>query len=82
MAPHLTPLPLAQLHRTWAFAHVKEYVYVVHTLAPNTLAAPSVETITAFRHFHPLAKVNLPLFIEDFHLETDFFWIENLTLLF
>jgi hypothetical protein len=39
---------------------------------PLTLAAPSVETITALHHFHPLVKVNFPPFIDDFHLEMDF----------
>jgi hypothetical protein len=33
--------------------------------------APSVETIVAFHHLHPLAKVDLPPFVENFHLKTD-----------
>ncbi len=82
MAPHLTPPPLARLHCTWTLVHVKEYVYVVHALAPNTLATPLVETITTLHHFHPLAKVKLPPFIEDFHPKTNFFWIEKLSFMF
>jgi hypothetical protein len=31
--------------------------------------APSAETITALHHFHPLAEIDLPLFVNDFHPE-------------
>jgi hypothetical protein len=34
--------------------------------------ASLVETIVALRHFHRLAKVDLPPFINDFHLKTTF----------
>jgi hypothetical protein len=44
----------------------------VHTLAPSILAAPSVETIAALHHLHRLAKVDFPLFVDDFHLDTTF----------
>jgi hypothetical protein len=59
MALNLIPPPLTQLHCTWALVHVREYVYVMHASAFNILMAPSVETITALRHFHP--KTNLIL---------------------
>jgi hypothetical protein len=38
-------------------------------LAPNTFVAPLVETITTFHHFHPLDEVDLPRFVDDFHLK-------------
>jgi hypothetical protein len=44
----------------------------MHALALSTLVVPLVETIIALCHFHPLVKVNLPLFIDDFHPEMDF----------
>jgi hypothetical protein len=34
--------------------------------------APSVKTITALRHLHPLPKIDLPPFVDYFHLEMDF----------
>jgi hypothetical protein len=34
--------------------------------------APLTKTIMALHHFHPLVKVDLPLFVDDFHLETNF----------
>ncbi len=39
------------------------------TLAHNTHAAPSIETITALWHLHPLAVVDLLPFVDDFHQE-------------
>jgi hypothetical protein len=54
-----------------ALAHVKEYVQLAHALALNIFAAPSVETITAFRHFHPLAEVDLPPFVDNCHPKMD-----------
>jgi hypothetical protein len=54
-----------------ALAHVGEYVQVVCALAPDTLATPLAKTIVAFRHLHPLAKVGLPPFVNDFHPETN-----------
>ncbi len=39
-------------------------------LGPNIPMAPLTKTITALRHFHPLAK-DLPPFVDDFHLETN-----------
>jgi hypothetical protein len=41
-------------------------------MAPSTHVAPSVETIVALHHLHPLAKVDLLPFVNDIHLETDF----------
>ncbi len=82
MAPDPTPPPLTQLCHAWALAHVGEYAQTMCALAPNTLVAPLVETIMTLRHLHPLAKVDLPPFVDDFHLETNLVWIErNLFLL-
>jgi hypothetical protein len=65
MAPDPTPLPSTQLCRTWGLIHVEEYARTVCALAPL------VETIATFQHLHPLAKVDLPPFVDDFHLEID-----------
>jgi hypothetical protein len=43
----------------------------VCALAPNTFTAPLVDTIVAPHHFHPLAKVDLPPFVNNFHLKMD-----------
>jgi len=40
-------------------------------LTPNILATPLVNTIVAFRHLHRLAKVDLPLFVDNFHPKID-----------
>jgi hypothetical protein len=44
----------------------------MRALAPNIHAAPLAETIVTIRDFHPLVGVDLPPFINDFHLEIDF----------
>jgi hypothetical protein len=64
-----TPPPSAQLCRTWALVHVEEYVLIVHALAPNTHVAPSDETMGILYFLHPTAEVDLPPFMNDFHLE-------------
>jgi hypothetical protein len=43
----------------------------MHTLALNACMAPLTKTIMALRHLHPLAEVDLPRFVNDFHLEID-----------
>ncbi len=43
----------------------------MRALAPSTHAAPSVETITTFCHFHPLVEVDLPPFVNGFHPKTN-----------
>jgi hypothetical protein len=50
---------------------VKEYARVVCALALNTLAAPSNETMAILHLFHPLAEVDLPSFVDDFHLKIE-----------
>jgi hypothetical protein len=50
---------------------VKEYAQVIHALALNTLATLSNETMVVLHLFHPLAEVDLPPFVDDFHLETE-----------
>jgi hypothetical protein len=50
---------------------VKEYAQAMRALAPKTHVAPLTETIATLRHLHPLPKVDLPLFVDNFHLETD-----------
>jgi len=72
MTPTPIPLPSARLRCAWAFVHVGEYVQVVRALAPNTLATPLAKIIVALRHLHTLAKVDLPPFVDDFHLKTNF----------
>jgi hypothetical protein len=43
----------------------------MRALASNALAAPLAKTIMARCHLHPLAKVDLPRFVNDFHPETN-----------
>ncbi len=72
MAPNLTPPPLARLHRAQTLVHVREYAQAMHALAaPNTLVAPLVETIATLHHLHPLPKVDLPPFVDNFHPKTN-----------
>jgi hypothetical protein len=66
--PNPTSLLLKQLCRTWALVHIRECARTICTLVLNTLVAPSNETTRVLRLFHPLAKVDLSLFINDFHL--------------
>jgi hypothetical protein len=68
--PNVTPPPSAQVHHTWALVHVREYVQIIHTLALNTHVAPSDETMGVLPFLHPPMKVDLPPFVDDFHLET------------
>jgi hypothetical protein len=64
-----TPLPSAQLCSAWAFVHVREYIRTICELAISTLATPFDETMGIFRFFHPFEKVDLPPFVDDFHLK-------------
>jgi len=47
------------------------YVQTMHALASNIFVALSATTILALRHLHPLAKVNFPPFVNDFHPKMD-----------
>jgi hypothetical protein len=71
MAPDLPPPPSTQLHCAQALAHVGEYAQIVRALTPNTPKATSIKTIMAFCHLHPLVEVDLPPFVDNFHLKTD-----------
>jgi hypothetical protein len=42
----------------------------VHALAPSILMVPFDEIMTTLCLFHPLADVDLLLFVNDFHVET------------
>jgi len=67
--PNRTPPPSARLCHTQALAHVEDYVQVVHALTLSTHAAPSNETMGVLCLLHPPAEVDLPPFMDDFHLE-------------
>jgi hypothetical protein len=71
LIPNPTPPPLAWLCYTQTFAHVGDYTWTKSALVINTLIAPSNETIKVFCLVHLFAKVDTPLFIDDFHLETE-----------
>jgi len=43
----------------------------MHALTPNIPVAPSTKTIVALHHLHPLVKVDLPPFADDFYPETE-----------
>jgi hypothetical protein len=64
------PTSIGTLHHTWALAHEREYVRVVHAIALNTLVAPFGETMGIFHIFHPFVEVDFPPFVDDFHLKT------------
>ncbi len=68
VAPDPIPPPLAQLHCALALVQVGEYACALRALAPTIHVALLVKTIATFHHFHPLVKVDLPLFVDDFHL--------------
>jgi hypothetical protein len=65
-----TTPPLARLCYTRALAHVGEYVWTIHALVLNTHATPVNKATATFRLLHPLVEVDLPPFINYFHLET------------
>jgi hypothetical protein len=71
LIPNPTPLPSTQLCRTQALIHVGKYDRVVHALTLSTDATPFDQTTRVLRLFHPLTKVDLPPFINDFHLEME-----------
>jgi hypothetical protein len=71
MASNLPPPPLTWLRHVHAFAHVRKNLRIVHALAPNILMVPFDEIMTTFCLFHPLANVDLPLFVNDFYIETE-----------
>ncbi len=48
----------------------------MHILIPSTPATPWAKTIATLPHLHPLVKVDLPLFIDDFHPKRILFWKE------
>jgi hypothetical protein len=66
-----TPLPSTQLCYTQALVHVREYARAVHALALSTPATPFDETAKVLRLLHPLVEVDLPPFVDDFHLEME-----------
>jgi hypothetical protein len=66
------PPPLAQLHCAQAFAHVEKYVQTMCALVMNISMVPSNDTMVAFYLLDPLAKVDLPHFVNDFHPKTKF----------
>jgi len=72
-----TPPKSAQLHRTWALVHVKEYVWTIHALIPNTLTTPFDETMGVFRLLHALSKLISPLLLMIFILKQRLLYIER-----
>jgi len=69
LTPNPTPFPLTWLCYAWALVHVREYVQTICALILNTHVAPSNETTGVLHLLHPLVEVDLPLFVDDFHLE-------------
>jgi len=66
-----TPLPLTWLHHTQTLVHIGEYAWTLHALTPNTPRAPFDKAMWILCFLHPLAKVDFPPFIDDFHLEME-----------
>ncbi len=69
MALDLSPPPLAQLCCTQAATHVEKYLRTMCVLALKFLVVPFDEITLTFHLFHSLQKVNLPTFVNDFHLD-------------
>jgi hypothetical protein len=44
----------------------------MRTLIPNIPMTPLIETIATFYHFYRLVEVDLPPFLNDFHLKITF----------
>jgi hypothetical protein len=55
-----TPPPSAELHHTYAFAHVREYIRTIHALIPNTHVTPFDETIGIFTFSMHLLRLIFP----------------------
>jgi len=64
------PTSIKTIMPTQALAHVREYAQTIRALVSNALTTPFDETMKIFCLFHPLAKVDLPLFIDDFDPNT------------
>jgi hypothetical protein len=69
--PNPTPPPSARLCHAQAFICVREYVQTIRALAPSTHVAPHDKTTRVLHLLHPFAKVDLPPFIDDLHLEME-----------
>lgn len=69
--PDLTPLPSARLRHAQAFVHLGEYTWVVRALTPSTSATPFDKTTGVLCFLHPLAKVDLLPFVDNFHREME-----------
>jgi hypothetical protein len=69
--PDLTLLPSTRLRHAQAFAHVGEYAWVVHALTLSTSATSFDKTTGVLYFLHPLAKVDLPPFLDNFHHEME-----------
>jgi len=71
MALDLTPPPLAQLHCmdicSCRGVCLNNMFWAMHALAPIIHVTPTIETIATLHHLHPLAKVDLPPFVNNFH---------------
>jgi hypothetical protein len=66
-----TPPPSMRLCHAQTLTHVREYVQIICALTLSTHAVPFNETTGVLRLLHPLARVNIYLFIDDFHLKME-----------
>jgi hypothetical protein len=48
---------------------MQEYVRAICALTPNTPKAPFDKTMRILHLLHPLAEVDIPPFVDDFHRE-------------
>ncbi len=67
----LTPPLSTQLHHRWALAHVREYVWTICALASSTHVTPFDKTIWVLRFLHSFFEVDLPPFIDNFHIDME-----------
>ncbi len=75
MALDHPPPPATQLCCAWALAHVREYVHVVHALAPNALIAHRLRPLWCFTIFIHWLKLTSPLLSMIFIQSWILFWI-------
>jgi hypothetical protein len=71
LIPNPTPPPSIRLCHAQAFIHVGEYVQTIRVLALSTHVAPPDKTTRVLHLLHPFAKVHLPPFVDDLHLEME-----------
>jgi hypothetical protein len=64
------PPPSAWLHHAHALTQIRKYIQTICELILSTFKAPYDETIRVLHLLHPLVKIDVTLFVDDFHPRT------------